>query len=250
VSLFSFQINPFDVLGIPHDATLHDIREAFRNKAKKLHPDVGGEEWAFRVLVQAYESLSQARVARAAEVEAEAPPRRTQHQPHPQPQHPHQPRWDPRAATEGVRPGTEDKNVDPTKIVDIEKLWIRFEVEHIWILQEAGGRHDDRFLSCCLNIAWPGAAWTSKAATIPHREETLRTLNEVFVQIQRKTKAVSSPPKIVDSQFTGSLSYTNLDTAWEAFKQLRDALHARGLGVKQWTRDLIIPREWRQQGSA
>ena len=31
--------------------------------------------------------------------------------------------------------------------------------------------------------------------------------------------------------------------AWQAFKHLHVGLKARGLGVKQWTRDLIVPRE-------
>jgi curved DNA-binding protein CbpA len=233
MSLFSFQIDPYDVLGVAHDAPLHDIREAFRLKAKKLHPDVGGEDWAFRVLVQAYEILSKARVVRATQAESEAGTRRAA------------PRWEMKAATETVRPGSDDKNVDPTKLVDVEKLWIRFEVEHIWILQEAAGPHDERFLSCSLNIAWPDDALAAQAASIPHAEVTLRDLTEVFDKVSAQTGAASAHRKVEDHTFAGWLSYTNVDRAWEAFKQLRDALHARGLGVKQWTRDLIIPREWR-----
>jgi len=36
-----------------------------------------------------------------------------------------------------------------------------------------------------------------------------------------------------------------LRLATAAFERLRDDLHARGLGIRQWTRDLIIPRDWR-----
>ena len=32
--------NPYDVLGVKKDATEADIQKAFRNMAKKLHPDL------------------------------------------------------------------------------------------------------------------------------------------------------------------------------------------------------------------
>jgi DnaJ domain len=65
VSLFSFEIDPHKVLGVTASATLQEIRDAYKQKAKRYHPDAGGEEWSFRILVQAYEMLSSARVARA-----------------------------------------------------------------------------------------------------------------------------------------------------------------------------------------
>ena len=74
VSQFSFEIDPLKVLGVPADATLEQIREAYRAKAKRYHPDTGGEDWVFRILSQSYELLCSARVVRAAHFEA-APPR-------------------------------------------------------------------------------------------------------------------------------------------------------------------------------
>jgi ribosomal protein S12 methylthiotransferase accessory factor YcaO len=118
-------------------------------------------------------------------------------------------------------------------------------VQQAWILQEAAGAHDDRFLSCSLNIAWPAAALAGRAASIPHAEATLHALTEVFDELSPRSGAIAAQRKVEDHKFEGWLSYSNVDRAWEAFKQLRDALHARGLGVKQWTRDLIIPRGWR-----
>ena len=63
MSLFSFEIDPHKVLGVTAQASLQEIRDAYKQKAKRYHPDAGGEEWSFRILVQAYEMLSSARVA-------------------------------------------------------------------------------------------------------------------------------------------------------------------------------------------
>ena len=59
----AFQINPREVLGVADDASLAELREAYRTRARKYHPDAGGDEWAFRILNRAYEMLSAARVA-------------------------------------------------------------------------------------------------------------------------------------------------------------------------------------------
>ena len=69
LSSFSFEIDPHVVLGVTAEASLEQIREAYRGQIKTYHPDVGGEEWAFRVLVQSYEILSTARVMRATRAE-------------------------------------------------------------------------------------------------------------------------------------------------------------------------------------
>ena len=101
MSSFSFDIDPQAVLGVPADATLEQIRDAYRRKCKIFHPDVGGEEWAFRVLVQSYEMLSTARVLRATRAEpvrgqrAAAPAAARQHEP----------------SAETVRGGIHDQNV-------------------------------------------------------------------------------------------------------------------------------------------
>src|SRR5260370_22689059 len=70
----SIQIDPHAVLGVAPGATLNEIRDAYRRKAKQHHPDVGGEEWAFRILSQSYEVLSTARVVQATQAEFRARP--------------------------------------------------------------------------------------------------------------------------------------------------------------------------------
>jgi len=50
----------FAVLGLDASKriTLSDIKQAYRNKAKLLHPDKGGSEKEFKELVAAYELLT------------------------------------------------------------------------------------------------------------------------------------------------------------------------------------------------
>ena len=51
----------YEVLGVAKDASQADIKNAFRQKARKLHPDVNKEpdaEEKFKELGQAYEVLS------------------------------------------------------------------------------------------------------------------------------------------------------------------------------------------------
>jgi hypothetical protein len=257
----SIQIDPHAVLGVAAGASLNEIREAYRRKAKQHHPDVGGEDWAFRILSQSYEVLSTARVVQATQAEFRARPTRptadataTAHATAAgaRAQAPH--RDDPWAAgasfaagttarSETIRPGVRDAVHDPTKVVDVEKLWVRFEVDHLWLLQD--GNREDRFLSCCLNISWPDPDLARSAETIADGAETLHKLTEVFQDIHIHTPVTNSKCKVEDDKFQGWLSYSSTQLAWSAFNKLHEGLNARGLGVKQWTRDLIIPRDWR-----
>lgn len=51
--------NFYEILGVQQNATLAEIRRAYRKKAKELHPDItGSDAEAFRELVKAYETLS------------------------------------------------------------------------------------------------------------------------------------------------------------------------------------------------
>jgi curved DNA-binding protein CbpA len=52
--------NYYELLGLRHDASSAEIKKAFREKAKKLHPDIAGEAAGaqMRKLLTAYETLS------------------------------------------------------------------------------------------------------------------------------------------------------------------------------------------------
>ena len=53
----AFSLDPRTILGVGPDASMEQIHEAYRAKSKKHHPDMGGDEWAFRMVARAYEVL-------------------------------------------------------------------------------------------------------------------------------------------------------------------------------------------------
>ena len=57
MSYHSFSLDPRTVLGVSSTASMDEIHEAYRAKSKKHHPDLGGDEWAFRMVTRAYEVL-------------------------------------------------------------------------------------------------------------------------------------------------------------------------------------------------
>ena len=52
-----FSLDPRSVLGVSSDASMEEIDRAFRTKSKKHHPDLGGDEWAFRIVARSFEIL-------------------------------------------------------------------------------------------------------------------------------------------------------------------------------------------------
>lgn len=50
--------NPYKTLNVPKDATQAEIKKAYHKKAKKEHPDVGGDEDAFKDTSNAYALLA------------------------------------------------------------------------------------------------------------------------------------------------------------------------------------------------
>lgn len=53
--------NPFEILSLSNDATVDQVRDAFRSKAKLHHPDNGGDPKIFYIMHSAYKkALKQA----------------------------------------------------------------------------------------------------------------------------------------------------------------------------------------------
>jgi hypothetical protein len=234
VSLFSFEVDPQKVLGVSTDASLEQVRDAYRQKAKRFHPDAGGEDWAFRIVVQAYEMLSRARVARAARAE----------------QTTERPADAPRPAagrqTDSVQVGIHDKNVPPSSIVALELLCVRFlwdEADYLWITQRAPD--EERFLSCSLNFCWPDPTAAGHQPAELGPSPVIASLQDAFDQMIIATRVVSSRSRCADDRFDGWLSYSNFDRSWKAVNSFHQLLRARGLGLRQWSRDLFIPRAGR-----
>ena len=84
----TFQFDPNTILGVSSGASLKEIRDAYHQKSLKHHPDKGGDEWAFRMVVRAYEILSTARVVTRA-----TPPPATERRATPRPEPAPRPSW-------------------------------------------------------------------------------------------------------------------------------------------------------------
>jgi hypothetical protein len=243
VSLFSFEVDPQKVLGVPAGATLEQIRDAYRQKAKRYHPDAGGEDWAFRIIAQSYEMLSRARVVRAAHAEHATEAKR-QPQPQPQQHHPRQPKAEQQAAS--VHAGIHDKHVPPENMVALELLCVRFlwdESDFLWLTQRAPD--EERFLSCSLNFGWPDPAATGSAPAAHETSSKISALEGIFDQMLIATRVVTSRSQPSEDRFDAWLSYSNFDRAWKAVGAIHQLLNARGFGLRQWSRDLFIPRAGR-----
>jgi curved DNA-binding protein CbpA len=261
-----FSIDPRSVLGVGDDASMEAIHDAFRDKSKKHHPDVGGDEWAFRMVALAYEILKT-----TSKIGARDPPSR--------------------AATDYSPPGTpwrngqtdssrtmfsEGENLDPLasgaewmadgplygssfdrqpyvtefsaaaaefRTIDVELVWIRFEL---------AGDLKDRAqeglaattLSVCMILSWPRTSLVKHEAQFPDAADTLRILIESFEQLRGQEHVVSSRSRIEDGQFVGWLSYPNVLQAEAGFQLLRDTISSHGLRLSLRTRDEPLPTEW------
>ncbi len=74
-------IDYYELLGVPRDASPSEIRSAYRSLAKAMHPDSGGTAGAFRLLHEAYETLTDPdRRDSYDSSDAPAPPRQRQQQ--------------------------------------------------------------------------------------------------------------------------------------------------------------------------
>lgn len=218
--LDGLSIEPHEVLGIPPDASPSEVREAFRAKSKKYHPDAGGDEWAFRIVTRAYQILS-ARTRR---------------------RHPgHRPSRPIPTETVRLRQGIHDRDLDPTRIVAIEVVCRRYASGDFLAL--LGLPPKQRDLDGSLQMTWPDPQ--SKAALPPPEitERILAALHSAFDDLRARIPATSAHSRTIAGRFEARLAFAEGPLASEAFKRLHVSLRARGLGVRQWTRDITVPRE-------
>jgi curved DNA-binding protein CbpA len=264
----SFSLDPRTVLGVSPTASLDEIHEAYRAKSKKHHPDLGGDEWAFRMVARAYEVLTTTSApaprpwdSRGADTTAQGP----------------RPDWTwvgstsfgaafshrddfagARASDRDARPDSDDderpgsasseaegSSMDPDEFqtVDVELIWTRFEKDlpgRIPSTQE----ENDATLSVCMVLSWPPQALVERAAGFTSAGEILRTLIDLFEQLRGQGSVVAARSRIEDGRFVGWLSYTNVLAAQDAFLVLRETFQTRGLTVKLQTRDERVPFDW------
>ena len=82
------------------------------------------------------------------------------------------------------------------------------------------------------------------ARSLSHDEHAavLAAMKEVFEHMIVNTRVVTSRSQVQDDHFDAWLSYSNFDRAYKAVGMLHKCLLAHGLGMRQWSRDLFIPR--------
>jgi curved DNA-binding protein CbpA len=210
------EIDPYTVLGISRDASHEQLREAYRAKSLKHHPDHGGDDWAFRIVVRAYESLSQS-------------PR---HAPEPA-RHPDQP--------EGrIQPGVFDRLVESKKLVDVEIVWMRYEFNDLEEMLQTP--LEKRHLSGSLHITWPEASLADAPQDIPSGAKILELLQDAVRSLRDHTNPISARWQFQGGRFEAWLGYRHGQAASDAFRRFHTSLKRRGMGVRQWTRDVTVPR--------
>jgi hypothetical protein len=271
MSYHSFSLDPRTVLGVGPDASLDEIRDAYRTKSKKHHPDLGGDEWAFRMVARAYEVLktterlpsSLSRHASCADmVQPGEPPdwSRIWNPSFSKPSAAWTSQADPdKAATSARATGSdpEDDNgsemtsqegsppSEPHELrtVDVELIWTRFEKEgsgRLLSTQEG----DDATLSVCLVISWPPHGLIDRASEFASTGDILHSLISLFESLRTQKPVVAARSRIEDGQFVGWLSYVDVLTAQDAFLLLRDTFRHCGLAIKLYTRDERVPIDW------
>jgi hypothetical protein len=264
----AFSLDPRTILGVGSDASLDEIHEAYRIKSKKHHPDVGGDEWAFRMVTRAYEVLkttvakspAQPWAKRTADVGREGQPPDwgkiwTPSDGHASHDSTSQAEFNRTRGTgntyheeeDNDRPDTGSREAESPipeppelRTVDVELIWTRFETDRrgkLLSVQEG----DDATLSVCMVISWPPHEFVDQAANFQSTSAILRALLD---HMRTEKCVVASRSRMEDGRFVGWLSYPDVLMAQDAFLRLREAFRSRGLSVKLYTRDERVPLDW------
>jgi hypothetical protein len=273
--LHTFQFDPYAILGIRDGASLREIRDAYHQKSKKHHPDVGGDEWAFRVVARAYEILSTARVVdrslditARANASARAEPASDFTAPPPPPPPPQaEAAWSrnfeagPGAAATSANTGA---TLDPEavsnltgwgenkrshvgeapavagKYVAAELLILRFELE--CSLDLFALNPEDRNLSCSLHVSWPVEEVAEHPAKIPGSARTLKVIGDAFKSRAVRKHALTKQAHTIAGRFDGWITYPTAVMASDALEALRAELATHDLTLEKQIREMAIPR--------
>ncbi len=245
---------------------MEEIQRAFRDKSRKHHPDLGGDEWAFRMVVRAYEILKTTRGIEEKHASPSTVANSSGFETH----------WG-NGKTGHDRTGfTSDESRDPFATgkdstasgstrasAFADQAWVSqspptvvefrtIDVELVWIRFELAGDLKERLqeepavttLSVCMVISWPRTSLVKHAAAFPDAAESLRWVIESFEDMRSQEQVLGSRSRIEDGQFVGWLSYPNVVQAEAGFKRLQAALSAHELRVSLRTRDEPLPTEW------
>jgi hypothetical protein len=260
-----FSLDPRSVLGVSSDASMEEIDRAFRTKSKKHHPDLGGDEWAFRIVARSFEILKS-----TASSMAEQSSYATIVVPDPS-------SWSARNGTEpggpstissawsggGSYPGATRFNGAETEADERAELpsqelspspveFQTVEVELIWVRFAFAGAPDapldqeeaQTTLSVCMVISWPKAPFITRAVEFADAPEILHHVIDSFELLRSQTPTLASRSRIEDGQFVGWLSYPDVVQAMMGFESLKNTLSSHHLQVELRTRDEQIPQEW------
>lgn len=261
-----FSVYPRSVLGVSAGASMEEIQRAFRDKSRKHHPDLGGDEWAFRMVVRAYEILKATRGIEETQAPSSTVANGSGSKSH----------WADCKADDDHTGFAGDGNFDrftagsspttsrpaqtsefasqflafrfpPTVVefrtIDVELVWIRFELEgdsKEQLLEEPAATT----LSVCMIISWPRTSLVKHSAGFPDAGEKLHLVIESFEDLRNQTQVLGSRSRIEDGQFVGWLSYPNVVQAEVGFQKLQETLSAHDMRVSLQTRDEPIPTEW------
>jgi DnaJ domain len=267
----SFSVDPRTILGVSPAASVDEIHEAYRSKSKKHHPDMGGDEWAFRMVVRAYEVLTTTTAITASEpwkppgTQANSSSHGTgwtwvgtpsagqsngnfeSQQTSARANQGEDPYFDTHKNAEphanDAEPTSSGVNPEEFRVVDVELIWTRFEEDGA-IRQRSPWEETEATLSVCLVISWPAAHLVARAAEFGSTREILHVLIDLFESLHSSASVIAGRSRIEDGRFVGWLSYPNVLAAQDAFLSLRDTLQAQGLTVKLQTVDERVPFAW------